>query len=104
MKFPFHVTLLTLLLSLLIITGTAIGFASYWTAGTGFRALSRRVLGRAKRRTDQTVTPLLQDAIEQCELTRDRLESARFSAKENAWLAVDLLHAMKHKRWFTYLG
>src|SRR4051794_32281050 len=104
MKFPFHVTLLTLLLSLLVLTGAAIGFTSYWNASSAVEDLAQQVLGHAEKRIDQNVNHLLLDAIEQCELNRDRLESSQFSMKDRPQFAGELLHVMKRNRWFTYLG
>jgi adenylate cyclase len=104
MKFPFHVTLLTLLLGLLILTGAAIGFTSYWNASSAVQDLSQQVLGHAEKRIDQRVNHLLLGAIEQCESNRHRLESTRFAMKEHGRLAFELLHVMKRNRWYTYLG
>ncbi len=104
MKFPFHVTLLTLLLGLLVLTGAAIGLTSYWNASSAVEDLSQQVLGHAEKRIDQNVNHLLLDAIEQCELNRDRLESSQFSMKDHPRFAHDLMYVMKRNRWFTYLG
>ena len=104
MKLSFHITLLTLILGLLILTGTAIGLTSYLNTRHTVEDLSQQVLGHAEQRIDEQVNHLLHGAIKQCELGRERIASTRFPEKDYRRFAADLVNAMKQNRWFTYLG
>src|SRR5947209_6800258 len=104
MKFPFHVTLLALMLSLLILTGMAIGVTSYLNARHTVGDLSQQVLGHAAMRIDEQVDQLLLGAVEQSELNRDLLESRWFSGKDYPRLAAHWVKVMKQHRRFTALG
>lgn len=104
MKLPFHVTLLTLILTLLVLLGGAIGFTSYRTASAAVEDLSQQVLGHVEKRIDQQINKLLFTAIEKCELSHKRLESNRFPDSGARAFAVDLLNVMKQNPWFTMVG
>src|SRR5947208_2707254 len=82
MKFPFHVTLMTLILGLLILTGTAIGVASYLNTRRTVEDLSQQILAHAEKRIDQKVNQLLLDAMKQCELNSYLLQARQFSKED----------------------
>jgi adenylate cyclase len=106
MKFPFHVTLLTLLLSLLFLTGAAIGYASYRNTRNAVQDLSQQILGHAEKRIDVQVNQVLFGALEQAELNGELLarpdvdlDSARLQRFANYWVKELKLHAR-----FTAMG
>jgi adenylate cyclase len=105
MKFPFHVTLLTLMLGLLLLTGTAIGVISYVNTRNTAEDLSQQVLEHANLGIDREVNNLLFSARDQCELNRPLLEEIDFEDDVRRHRFLEhWFQVMKQYRWFTAVG
>jgi adenylate cyclase len=104
MKFPFHVTLMTLILGLLILTGAGIGLASYWNTRDAVEHLSQQVLGHAEKRIDQRVNQLLLTAKEQGELSSTLLRLRPFSKKDYPQFKAHWFKVTDQYPWFTSFG
>ncbi len=104
MKFPFHVTLLTLILGLLILTGTAIGVTYHRNNRHTIENLSQQVLGQTEKRIDEQVNSLLFTAIEQCELNRDLLELRQPRPADFPRFATYWVKVLQQHHYFTYFG
>ena len=77
MKFPFRLTLLTVLLLLLGGTVLALGLTSHFYARSNADDLASQLLEQAAARTDQQIDRLLRQATEQSQLMRGHLQSGR---------------------------
>ena len=104
MKFPFHITLLTLLLSLLLLTGAAIGITSYLNTRQTVEDLSQQILGHASIRIDHQINNLLLTALKQCKVSHDLMESPQFSEQDLPKLAANWKAVVKQNPWFRVIG
>jgi adenylate cyclase len=104
MKFPFHVTLLTLILTLVVLTGTSVGVTYYLNTHHTVEVLSQQVLGHAEKRIDERVNHLLFTAMEQCDLNRVQLEEQQPDPKDLPRFAAYWVKVMERNPRFASLG
>jgi adenylate cyclase len=72
--FRFRSTLLVLLGGLVLLTAVTIGVAAYLNARASGHELSGQVLEQTSRRIEQQIDKLIEQAIDQCELTRGLID------------------------------
>src|SRR4051794_10845218 len=95
MKFTLHVTVLTVLLTLVFATVGGLGWSSYHNARFTADDLSAQILDQASLRVDKEINELLLSANRQGALNQHLLESGQFDIQDFPRLATYWLDVMR---------